>query len=54
VIDVRWMETVGRGRGGRSGADWDERGGLIIYRGGSAESTDKLDKMSCFGGKGLE
>ena len=44
MIDVRWIETVGRGKGGRSGADWDEHGGLIIYRGGSAESC------SCFGG----
>ena len=28
------METVGRGKGGTSGADWDERGDLIIYKGG--------------------
>jgi hypothetical protein len=27
---------------------------VIIYKVGSAESTDKVDKMSCFGGKGLE
>ena len=36
---MRWMETVGREKGGRSGAGYIQRVGRI---------------HSCFGGKGLE